>query len=277
MRKIILLFIAALIVSTTGWAQTGRRTQQANNTQAGGGRDSFMTKQSVFFEDGSLDEYTTYQWDPNYSRVDNEVRYSASGSMLEQIEFAYNEDRGYITTKITRDVESRLKNRVVYQYNAGGRLWRESIVDNRGRVISTYEYGYDDRGNRTSRIIRNRAGDRLAETIYTFDAAGRMTASETRDFGNTAISSTRYTYDAQGNLVSQQVLNSEGRVTTNIRGVWENGREVRNEMLGANGDILLLVTSEYGQDGEMTKRTVDNIQGQSKQFMEYEYTYRPRR
>jgi len=273
MRKII-LFIVALIISTAGWAQT-RRTQQASNTAAG--RDSFMTKQSVFFEDGTLDEYTTYQWDAAFTHVDNEARYSASGAMLEQIEFAYNEDRGYVTTRITRDVEMRLRNRVVYQYNPQGQLWRESIVDNRGRVISTYEYGYDGRGNRTSRIIRNRAGDRLAETIYTFDAAGRMTASETRDFGDNAISAARYTYDSQGNLTGQQVLNSEGRVTTNIRAVWQEGREVRNEMSDASGTVLLLVTNEYGADGEKTRAVIDNFQGQSKQVMQYEYSFRPRR
>ena len=269
MRKII-LFIVALIFSMVTWPQTGGAQQAA-------ARDPFMTKQSVFFEDGTLDEYTTYQWDPNFSRVDNEARYSASGAMLEQVEFAYNEDRGVVTTKITRDVESRLKNRVVYQYNPQGLLWRESIVDNRGRGISTYEYGYDGRGNRTNRIIRNRGGDRLAETLYTFDTQNRMTTSETRDMGNTVISSTRYSYDSQGNLTTQQVLNSEGRVTTNIRAVFQNGNEVRNEMVNADGEVLLLVTSEYGRDGEMTTRTVDNIQGQSKQVMRYEYTFRPRR
>ena len=197
--------------------------------------------------------------------------------MLEQVEYAYNEDKGFVTTKITRDVESRLKNRVVYQYNPQGQLWRESLVDNKGKVVSTYEYSYDNRGNRTSRIIKNRAGDKLAETVYTFDNQGRMLMSETRDFSESAISSTRFSYDGQGNLISQQVLNAEGRVTTNIRATWQNGQEIRNEQAAADGTVQLLVTNEYGQDGELTRKTIDNIQGESKQIMQYEYTFRPPR
>jgi len=272
MRKVI-LFIVALIISMAAWGQT--RSTRSN--AAPGTREPVQTKESIFFADGTLDEYTAFQWDAIYSHIDNQIRYSASGAMLEQIEFAYNEDKGYVTTRITRDVESRLRNRVVYQYNAQGRLFRESLVDNKGRIVSTYEYGYDDRGNNISRIIKNRAGDTLATTSYTVDAAGKMTASETRDMGGNVISSTTYAYDTQGNLTGQRVLNREGRVTSNIRAVWQDGREVRNEMADASGTVLLLVTNEYGADGELTKRTVENFQGESKQVMQYEYIFRPRR
>ena len=271
MRNIILL-IGALVFSMATCSQTGGR--RASTT---GGRQPFEVRQSVYFEDGSLDEYTTYQWDSSYTHKDNEARYSASGAMLEQIEYAYNENRGDMTTKITRDVEMRLKNRIVYQYNPQGQLWRESLVDNKGKVVSTYEYSYDNRGNRISRVIKNRAGDRLAETVYTFDGEGKMLTSETREAGNTVISSTRYNYDGQGNLVGQQVLNNEGRPTTVIRAIWQDGREIRNEQASADGTVQLLVTNEYGPDGELTKKTIDNRQGESIQVMQYEYTFRPRR
>ena len=266
MRNII-LFIVALVFSMGTCSQS-----------AGTGRQAFEIRQSIFFEDNTLDEYTTKEWDSGYTHVDNEARYSASGAMLEQVEFAYHEDRGYLTTKITRDVEMRLKTRVVYQYNPQNLLWRESLVDNKGKVVSTYEYTYDNRGNRISRIIKNRAGDRLAETIYTFDPAGRMATSETRDFSENAISSTRYSYDGQGNLINQQVFSSDGQPTTRISAVWQNGREVRNEMASAvDGTVQLRITNEYGQDGELTKKTIDNFQGESSQFMSYEYVFRPRR
>jgi hypothetical protein len=272
MRKINLLLVA-LIVSMATCSQAGGRRTQAK----GGDREALEVKQSVFFADGSLDEYTTSQWDSAYTHVDNQARFSASGAMLEQVEFAYNDDKGYITTKITRDVESRLKNRVVYQYNPQGYLFRESLVDNKGKVVSTYEYTYDNRGNRVSRIIKNRGGDKLAETVYTFDNQGRMIKSETRDLMESAISSTEYQYDPQGNLVRQVVLNNDGKPTSTINAVWQGGQEIRNEMVSADGKLQMRVTNEYGENGELVKKTIENFQGDSKQIMEYEYTFRPAR
>jgi YD repeat-containing protein len=144
-------------------------------------------------------------------------------------------------------------------------------------VISTYEYSYDSKGNRISRIIKNRAGDRLAETVYTYDTQGKMLTSETKGDSSegAGISSTQYQYDGQGNLIKQIVRNSEGRTTATINAVWQDGNEVRNEMLGPDGSIQMLVTNEYGTNGELVKKTIDNRQGASKQIMQYEYTFRP--
>jgi len=267
MRKINLLLVA-LIVSMATCSQSGGRRVTRD-------REALEIKQSVFFADGTLDEYTTSQWDSAYTHIDSQARYSASGAMLEQVEFAYNDDKGYITTKITRDVESRLRNRVVYQYNPQGRLFRESLVDNKGKIISTYEYTYDNKGNRVSRIIKNRAGDKLAETVYTFDNQGRMITSQTRDFSDAGISSTDYQYDSQGNLIRQVVKNNEGRPTATINAVWQDGNEIRNEMLGADGSVQMRVTNEYGGNGELVKKTIENFQGASKQIMQYEYIFRP--
>jgi len=270
MRKISLLLVA-LVVSMATCSQAGGK-----RTQAKGG-DPLEVKQSVFFSDGSLDEYTTSQWDSSYSHVDNQARFSASGAMLEQVEFAYNDDKGYVTTKITRDVESRLKNRVVYRYNPDGYLFQESLVDNKGKIVSSYEYAYDNNGNRISRIIKNRAGDRLAETTYTFDNQNRMIKSQTRDFMESAISSTEYQYDSQGNLIKQVVVNNEGRATSTINAVWQGGQEIRSEMISPDGSVQMRVTNEYGVNGELIKKTIENFQGDSKQIMEYEYTFRPAR
>jgi YD repeat-containing protein len=265
MRKAI-LFGVALVFSIATCSQTGGRV-----------REAFEIKHSVFFADGSLDEYTTSKWDSGYTRVDFEERYSASGAMLEQVEFAYNEDKGYKTTKITRDVESRLKNRIVYQYNNLGQLFRESLVDNKGKVVSTYEYAYDAKGNQISRIMKNRTGNKLAETVYTYDANGKMLTSETRDAADKKISATKYNYDNQGNLINQQVTNAEGRITSVTNSVFQGGREIKNETVSPDGSIQMRFTNEYGRDGELTKKTIENFQGDSKQFIQYEYYFRAAR
>jgi hypothetical protein len=263
MKKVI-LFGVALVFSMSIYSQT--RT-----------RDAFEIKRSVLFSDGSLDEYTTTEWDSGYTRKDNEIRYSASGAMLEQVEYAYNEDKGYLTTKITRDVESRLKGRTVYQYNNQSQLFRESLVDNKGKVSSTREYAYDAKGNQISMILKNRTGNKMAEITYTYDSSGKMITAETKDAGDRKISSTKYTYDREGNLVNQQTTNPEGRITMVINSVFQAGREVKYEQVSPDGSVQIRITNEYGRDGELTKRTTENFQGESKQFTEYLYFFRAAR
>jgi len=267
MRKAI-LFGVALVFSIATCSQTGSNTQVA-----------YEIKHSVYFADGSLDEYTAIKWNNAYTRIDNETRYSASGAMLEQVDFDYNEDKGYKTAKTTKDVESRLKNKTTYLYNTQGQLYRESLIDNKGIVISFYEYSYDSRGNQISRVMRNRKGERLAETVYTYDSSGKMLTSETKDAGDRKISATKYTYDNQGNLINQQVTNAEGRVTSVTTSVFQAGREMKNEIASPDGSIQMRITNEYGRNNELTKKTIENFQGDSKQFIQYEYTFRsaPRR
>ena len=271
MKKII-LFSVALIVSIATCSQTAAR-----RTQGGAAGVPFELKRSVLFADLTLDEYTTSEWDAAYNNVIAEQRYSASGGMIEQVEFTYDENRGLITSKITRDVESRLKNRVSYQHNPQGYLWRENYLDKNGKVVSTLEFTYDGSGNRTSRIIKNRAGDKLAETTYTYDATRRLTNSLTRDFAENAISSTKFTYDAQGNVIKEEVADGNGRLTSTTSYVWRDGQEVRSELASADGKIQLRISSEYGENSELTRKTIENFQGDSKQIMQYEYTFRPAR
>jgi len=268
MRKNIFL-VVALIVSITTCSQTGGSRTQPQ----GGNQEAMEIKQSIFFADGTLDEYIVSQWNSSYTRVDNQVRYSASGAMIERIEYNYD-DKGNVTTKITRGAENSLKNKVAYRYNPQGYLSLETLEDNRGKTVSTQEYSYDSKGNRIGRVIKNGAGSTLAETTYTYDNQNRVTTAGTKDSAGSLYSSTQYSYDEQGNLVRQVTLNGEGNPTAVINAVWQGGREVKNEVLSASGAVQTRVTSEYGGNGELIKKTVENVQGDSKQFVQYEYMIR---
>ena len=286
--KRIILFVMACIFSIGTCSQTGGSRTQTTASSRGGPQEAFEIKNSVFFEDGTLDEYVLKDWDRNYTHVDFEEKYSASmvhffnqrgerDGFLEQIEYAYDDAKGYLKTELTRDTERRLKRRVVYQYQQD-RLWRENLMDNKGKVVSTSEYAYDNRGNQTSRVIINRAGARLAETVYTYNAQGQMTASETKDTsGGNAISSTRYSYNANGNLIREQVYDGDGNITSVITYEWRDGKEVKYEMADASGRVTLRILNEYGNNGELVKKIRENIQGDSFQTTEYEYEFRPAR
>jgi hypothetical protein len=287
MKKVI-VFISAIIlvlaacVSNQGAAEKTAGGGGGKSSASGGARTSsggipIVTKSMVLFADGTLDEYTTSDYDSSYTNVLNQSRYSASGALLEKVEYSYEEGKGWLSTKITRDVEDKLKNRVVYQYNDQGHLWKETLVNKSGKAVSAYEYGYDGKGNRISRTVNSGTGIKMAETTYAYNNNGALASSETKDGSGKKISSTVNKYDNQGNLVSQQVLTGDGQVSTVINAVWQNGLELKNEQAGADGALQLRVTNDYGAEGELLKRTVENLQGESTRILQYEYTFKPGR
>jgi hypothetical protein len=273
---LVLLFYSCTTDQKSVGGSSGSRPGSAAARRSAG-QIPVETKEAVLFADGSLDEYTTMEYDPSFTNMVNQSRYSASGALLEQVEFAYQEGQGWLTTKLTRDVENRLKTRIVYQYNDRGLLWKETLTNKAGKAVSSFEYGYDDKGNRISRIVNNAAGVKLAETSYTLNSAGQVVSSETKDGSGRKINSTENQYDSQGNLVSQKVYNASGELASVISAVWSDGREVENRQEGPDGSVQLRVISEYGSSGELIRKKVENIQGESTQIMEYEYTFKPGR
>jgi hypothetical protein len=261
----------ALVFSSCATGQKGA------GGKASAGQNLVETKEATLFADGSLDEYTTMEYDPTFTNMVNQSRYSASGALLEKVEFAYQDEGGWLTTKLTRDVEDRLKTRIIYQYNEQGRLWKEFLANKAGKTVSSYEYGYDDQGNRVSRIVYNGAGAKLAETLYTFNEARRVIASETKDGSGKKINATENEFDSRGNLTAQKIYNGSGELVTTINAVWQNGREVKNEQKGEDGAIQIRITNEYGPHGRLARKTIEDIQGDSIRIMEYEYAPAPRR
>jgi hypothetical protein len=162
MKKIsIIITVLALVLGSCatnkGSAGGGTNVQDGGSTAspvtgASSGQIAVETKLTVLFVDGSLDEYTTSDYDSNFTNLLGQTRYSASGALLERVEFTYDQGNRLIE-KTTLDTEDKVKTRIVYQYNDQGRLVRETIVNKSGKAVSAYEYGYDAKGNRISRVI----------------------------------------------------------------------------------------------------------------------------
>jgi YD repeat-containing protein len=283
----IALIIAALTMIFTSCSTVQKSAGESSGTRSDAaapagkvtgaeGQTLVETRASVLFADGSLDEYTASDYDPSFNLV-KQSRYSASGTLLEQVEYAYREGTGRLSAKITRDGENQVKTRVEYEYDAQGRLTVETLFNKSGQAISSYKYGYDGKGNRTSRAVSNGAGVKLAETVFTFNNAGLAAGSETRDGAGKKINSVENQYDPGGNLILQKVYNANGEIASEAGSVWKDGLEVVNEQRGPDGSVQVRVTSEYGPGNELIRKTVENIQGKSIQITQYEYRPGPER
>jgi hypothetical protein len=246
---------------------------------ASSGKIPVEKKALVKFADGTLDEYTVSEYDSADITLLEQNRFSASGALMDQVAYSYDERNRVLTTKMTKDEENRLKSRIVYEYNArADLLLRETIVNKAGKPVSVNEYTYNDNGTVASRIILNGANVRLAKTVYTYNPEGDLILSSQTENGlGKPISSSKNTYDETGNLVNQEIRNAAGTVTRRIATVWKDGREFVNTQTTPGGKIQLRTTNEYGSAGELLKKIIENIQGNSVQIMEYEYVFRSSR
>lgn len=294
-----ILALASCATSPSGGSGSGDGAAAVEaGTAAGGGtgtapaeqaqkrRESFRTKELVYFAAGApgsytagaLDEYAVFEWDPSFTGVARETRYSASDSVLEKIEYAYEGTNPAVkTTKIIVADEKgkeqeQVRTRVEYQY-AQGRLQKETLKNAAGTVVSSYDYAYDAQGNRAGRTMKNGRDVALAETVYTW-ANGRLASAEIKSAGGNRISSITYQYDSQGNLIKQETRNAGGQTSSVFTAVWRNGLEMSSELMGADNTPQQRETNEYNAGGDLVTKIIENLQGKSVQIIRYEYAGR---
>jgi hypothetical protein len=229
----------------------------------------------VKFADGTIDEFTISEYDPSDITLLGQNRFSASGGLMDQIEYTYDEEKNMLTNKMTKDDENRIKSRIVYVHDeATDRLIRETVVNKAGKAVSTNEYTYNPAGYVVSRAILNGNNVKLAETFYTYNG-NLVVSSKTQAGDGRPISSSTNEYDREGNLINQVLYNAAGSITRRISTVWQDGYEIETTQTTADGKPQLKITNEYGAAGELLRKKVENYQGESTQVIEFEYEFRP--
>ncbi|MDR1212131.1 MAG: hypothetical protein LBK40_07865 [Spirochaetaceae bacterium] len=281
--SIVFLAVAAL-VSGRAWADNQEPAvnaggavlamdgQAAGASRGDGGRQIPVQKRaSTKFADGRLDEYIVFQYDQGDVLLLSQSRYSASGVLVETVEFTY--ENGRAVRKITRDEQGRPHSMISYRYNPQGLISGETLADRNGRTLSSYEYQYDANGNRVVRIINNTRGGKLAETSFAY-RNGLLVSTETRDGTGRKTGSSENTYDGGGNRVTERVFDARGDVVRIVNASWRNGLEATLERADAAGRVLLRETYEYGSYDELVRKTIEDIHSGMKKIIEYEYTFR---
>jgi YD repeat-containing protein len=228
-------------------------------------------KSSVRFSDNSLDEYTQTEYDPSLTRVLAQSKFSASGAPIERIEYTYGQDR--LISKTTKDGEGLTTSRRSFSYDSNGRLVSETLVDGAGKAMSTFEYAYDANGHKTKWVVKDAKGTMVAETSYSY-SGDKVRSAELRDGTGKKTGSSAYEYDGDGHIVAQRFFDALGSLLRIENTAWKDGRLIKEERATAGGFVQQRISYEYGAEGELIRKTIEDSVGKSKQIVEYEYTFR---
>jgi len=247
----------------------------AGDAASASGQIPLAVKSSVLFADGTLDEYAECEYDESLTKLLRQRRYSASDTLLEQVDYTYPPDQNVVTGKITRNAENQIRTQVEYQYNDNGDLLSETIKNKDGREVASYVYSYDGSRNRTKRVFNNGAGNKMAETAYSYDGKGNVTATEIFSGTGQKINSTQSQYDNAGQLISQKIFSADGQLAISVTITWDGKNEIKSEQFDPDGELQLRVTNEYGTDGELLKKTIEDLRDSTTQILTYEYIFKP--
>ncbi|AEJ20672.1 hypothetical protein [Gracilinema caldarium] len=223
------------------------------------------------FSDGSVDEYTITTWDNTWKYIQNQRRYSASGAVLETTEFVY--EKNLLVGKTIKDREDKVVSRRSYMYTPAGLLSSEVIYDANGKLVSAFEYVYDAQNNKILWIVKDANNSKVAETKYIYKN-GKVQSAELYDTTGKKNGSSSYEYDSEGHLYQVSYFNGLGTLLRKELSYWEKGVLVKEERTNVGGQVLQRISYEYGPYKELVKKTVEDLQGKSKQTVVYEYTIR---
>jgi hypothetical protein len=99
-------------------------------------------------------------------------------------------------------------------------------------------------------------------------------SAELRDGTGKKSGASAYEYDAEGRMVVQRFQDALGSLLRVETTVWTDGRIAKEERATAGGLVQQRATYDYGTDGQIVRKTIEDIIGKSKQIIEYEYTIR---
>lgn len=175
-----------------------------------------------FDETGAVEWFHAVRYDEE-NRESLVTHYDASGQELGQVELRYDDQgremQGYSYTGTTGDLI-----RVEYTYNQDGNWDRVSSSPLNGSLATVEEYSYDEAGQvvRTDQYTQD--GQRMGSQVYGWDE-------------ETGYNSFIENYGADGTLDNRVDYERDAQ-----------GRPVRAECTGPNGELISIVITEYRGD-----------------------------
>lgn len=135
------------------------------------------------------------------------------------------------------------------EYDADGRLIKETATNAQKEVQSQSEYTYDKKGNMLTWITRGQGQAIIARIIYTVKGM-QTSAMEIQDASGQVVKRFSQEFNANGQISAKIEQDASGKTLSRINYGYENGKLIKEDYL--NGDAILQrsVTYVYNDKGQ---------------------------
>jgi YD repeat-containing protein len=237
-----------------------------------------LSKQTAFYPDGLVDEYTTFKYDPAARKLLEKASFDPSRSEpVERVVTEWSGDKA--TAESVFEAEGRLRLRREFGYDAAGHLVAERVLDSKGALQSFSSYAYDAAGNKTEWKVQDAKGILRAVTSYAYQK-GALSRIDLKDGSGKPTGSMVLEYDAAAKLAKRSYLAADGSLQKYEAYVYapataaQKGALIALETHRPDGSLSSKLGYEYGALGEMVKATEYDGSGAIKGSTSYEYRVR---
>jgi len=164
-----------------------------------------------------------------------------------------------------------------YQHNESHEI--KNYFNLSGTIDSTLNnlYTFDIKGNVTRKIVFDKLGDTVSISTYDYDSKGNLTKKVEFNPKNFIKSETNYVYNYnQNGLITERLVNPglNGKFDFKDEFNYQEGfNKIEKKSYNSDGQIQIIYSYDYNNDGKIIKETVSNSLGQVLKKFSYDYTY----
>ena len=230
-----------------------------------------ILKETKTFADGIVDQITENTWSPDYTRILSSLtRKPSLPDPVGRASYTYKD--GLLASRSSFGPDSALQNRSAFDYDAQGRLIRETMVDGKGVIQSVSEWSWSEEGKTEWRVL-DATGRILARTAYHYEN-GRLSVLQMSDGAGNSTGRGEYQYNNEGQLVGIRYFNAAGTPQDRIEYALENGRPIQEKSFRADGRLERGLLYNYGPEGQILTITLTDASGRRRESTSFDYTFR---
>ena len=230
-----------------------------------------VLKETKTFADGIVDQTIENTWSPDYTRLLSSL--TRKPSLPEPTgRTSYEYKDGLLVSRINHGADGALLNRTTYDYDAGGRLVRETMIDGKGVTQSVSEWTWAEDRKSEWRVL-DATGRILARTSYLYQD-GRLAELRMSDGAGNSTGRGEYQYNGDGILIGIRYYSATGILQDRIEYVVEAGLTVQERSYRADGRLERGMLYTYGPQGQVQKMTLTDASGRQRESTTFEYAFR---
>jgi hypothetical protein len=228
-----------------------------------------LVKESSFFADGQLDEYTVYGYSDDKKILLSENRFDASRP--EAIEkTSYEFANGALKGKTTLDADGKIKYRHAYELDPSGRVVVDTTFDSKNRPQSVSRYTFMPDGKRSEWKTLDGSGSVRATTTYAY-AKGNLARIDMKNSTGANDGAIVIDYDSSARPVKRTYLLANGTVDKYETYVYTDGKLTTEDHYLASGALESRIAYEYDANGAVVRMKTTNAAGKILDSVAYEY------
>lgn len=187
--------------------------------------------------------------------------------------YVFQVDRGNVVEIKEVKLKAELALTGEVEYDSGRRACKSLWKDRKGKLISTFNYTYDERGFVTKREEVGKAGRVLSLTTCTCDQGGNL-VEERYHKGEEFLGRNLYTHDGSGRIATETHHNAADEKSGSYHFVYDSaGRLIERSWHNVNGDKM--TTFKYTLDGSGRRIRAELVRkGVIESIQEFKYDTR---